>query len=58
MNVVIASSVELLDRPPNWLGGTKLRLPARKVRRLATIRSRILARHSSKVIRRYALGFE
>lgn len=49
--VSMALSVEEFDRPPNWLGGTRFRLPPRKVRRLATIRSRILARHSRSVMR-------
>ena len=57
MNVVMASSVDEFDRPPNWFGGTKLSWPAKNVSRLATIRSKTLARHSRSVIRRYARGF-
>ena len=50
MNVSIASSVEELDLPPNWLGGTRLSSPARNVRRLATIRSSTFPRHSRSVM--------
>ena len=53
-----ASSVEEFDRLPNWLVGIRLSFPVRKVRQLATMRSRILARHSRRVISRYALGLE
>ena len=40
------------------VGGTRFNSPARKVRRLATMRSSILARHSKRVISLYALGLE
>ena len=58
MKEIRVSSVEEFDQPPNWLVGIKLSLPARKVRQLATMRSRILARHSRRVISWYALGLE
>ena len=51
MNVISALLVELFDLPPNWLGGMRLRLPARKVSQLATMRSSTLARHLRSVMR-------
>ena len=53
-----ASLVEEFDWPLNWLVGIRLSFPARKVRQLATMHSRISARHSRRVISRYALGLE
>ena len=49
-NVRMASSVEQLERPPNWVGGMRFSFPARYVKRLATMRSSIFAKHFKSVI--------
>ena len=48
--VRMALSVDELERPQNWLGGTKLSSPARKVSHFATIHSRTFPKHSRRVI--------
>ena len=52
MKVMMASFVDELDLPPNWLGGTRSYLPARNVSLLAIILSSTFPRHSSSVMRR------
>ena len=58
VKVSIASLVEELDLPPNWLAGMRSYLPARNVSHFAMILSKTLLRHLRRVMRRYALGFE
>ena len=52
MKDIKALLVEEFEWPPNWFVNMRLSFPARKIRRLAMIRSRIFARHSSRIISR------